>query len=131
MAKIYVQDSTIPFTISLTALLEGQGILTRVLISNLTTGYDYEWTGVGGWTELPEATEGDSVRIRAYVFNNGDTGDIIYGKFEGLTSGGYIEPPEGYTQEAFIEIGFTLECIWTFIMPSSDVNVTIDGGHEE
>jgi len=124
----YIQDSTQSFTITLTALLEGRGILTIIDIKNVTTGLTYVWSLVNGWeTDLPEATEGDSVYVRLDVRNDGDATDTLFSEFVSLL----VTPAEPLIQEYVVPVGLAMEGYWTFTMPPNNVSITINAGHVE
>lgn len=124
----YIQDSTESFTITLTALLEGMGILTLIEVTNVTSGYYGTWE-FGEWiAPIPAVIEGDSIAILVTVENNGVTTDTLFGEFISAQ----VTPSEASIQEMpNILIGNSDSANWTFTMPPNDVNVTINAGHVE
>ena len=124
----YIQDSTQSFTITLTALLEGIGIINYMAVRNLTKAIDYEWE-VGSWvTPLPEAVEADSISVYIGVANTGAVTDTLFGEFSSVQ----VTPAEALIQEMLgVATGFVGEAEWTFTMPAQNVNITINAGHVE
>lgn len=125
----YIQDSTLSFTISLSAYLEGYGTLTYVEVVNVTQGLYYAWNGT--WAPyLPQAAEGDTIDIYARVLNEGDTADTLFAEF--ISS--QMTPAEPLLQESGI-VPVDAEWdgpYWTgMTMPGANVNVTINAGHVE
>ncbi len=126
----YIQDSSQSFTISLTALLEGLGLIDYIILENLTDLSVYEWYS-GIWqTPLPEAVEGDSITISVGVLNDGAVTDDLFAEFVSAQ----ITPNEALIQEALdILVGGVADPlgIWSFTMPATNVNITINAGHVE
>ena len=124
----YIQDSTQSFTISLTALLEGLGIITYIEVANMTQFISYEWS-LGAWiTSPPEAVEADSIIIIVEVENQGATPDTLYGEFVSAQ----VTPPENSIQEMpDVSVGFSQDVSWSFTMPPNNVSITINAGHVE
>ncbi len=126
----YIQDSSQSFTITLTALLEGTGILTYIYVSNETTTGFGEWTEVGGWVQpIPNVTEGDSIIVTVGVRNDGAVTDNLFGQFVSTQ----VTPIEALTQEGSVGVGLEADPIgeWSFTMPPNDVGITINAGHVE
>jgi len=132
MKMAYIQDSTQTFTITLSALLQGKGIIALIEVVNETANVSYVWEdiygdGVGVWTpSMPSAVEGDSILIGVSVLNDGATTDIIYATF--VSS---VTPTGALTQEASVVVSDYLHARWNFIMPPNNVNITINAGHVE
>ncbi len=123
----YIQDSTQSFTITLSALLEGLGLINWMGVWNVTTGMTYEWSA-GTWTATPEATEGDSLSIDLEVINDGAVTDTLFGEFISAQ----VTPVEPLIQEmSNVGVGVLDGVSWTFVMPQSAVNMTINAGHVE
>ncbi len=125
----YITDSTQTFTISLIGYLEGQGIITDidVIVSHLGVITEYGWSA-GVWTpSQPQATEGDPIGIYVDILNNGAVTDTIFGTF----SSPNVTPGSAGTQTGTVAVGSYLYTAWVFIMPATNVGVTINAGHEE
>jgi len=128
----YIQDSTQSFTITLTAFLEGLGILTSIVVLNLSTSIEGEWTLFGGWiTPIPNVTEGDSIVIIVYARNDGQSTDTLFGQFVSAD----VTPIESLIQEV-PNVGIGVETnplgSWSFAMPPKEnVSITINAGHVE
>lgn len=123
----YSQDSTQSFTITLIGLLEGKGVITRLIITNATQGITYIWEA-GIWTPgMPEAIEADSMGVQPQIENQGDTTDIIYGEFISPQ----VIPNEPSIQETDLAAGAVMGVLWTFNMPPIGVNIAINAGHVE
>ena len=124
----FIQDSTQSFTITLTALLEGLGIITYIEVNNFTQGISYEWS-LGAWvTPLPEAVEADSIIVYIEVENQGATPDTLYGEFISTQ----VTPLETSIQEMYnVGVGGVDSVEWNFTMPPNAVNITINAGHVE
>ena len=126
---VYVQNSTQSFTISLTALLEGIGTITSVVVSNITSAVNYTYiVATTSWSPSPpEAVEGDSIQVIPEIINNGAVSDTIYGTFVSSQ----VTPSEALIQEGLVNVGLNLLPSWTFTMPATNVSITINAGHVE
>ncbi len=124
----YIQDSTRSFTITLTAMLEGTGILTYIYVYNETTAQFGEWNGATWIEPIPSTTEGDSILIEVEVQNTGVVTDTLFGEFISAQ----VTPAEASIQEMVnvVVSGYDW-AIWRFTMPPNDVNITINAGHVE
>ncbi len=125
----YIQDSMQSFTITLTALLQGTGIIELILVQNLTSGITYTWYAPN-WESPPgppEAIEGDNIAIYPTVYNRGATADTLFGRFVSAD----ITPGQALIQEALVDVGSSAYFTWSFYMPPKNVNITINAGHVE
>ena len=121
----YIQDTTQNFTIALSALLEGAGLLRGISVINNTTGMAGEWAGT--WTTpIPNTTEGDSIAVEITVENNGSVADTLFGEFISAQV-----TPTSPLQEILMEVGSFGTASWSFTMPANDVSITINAGHVE
>ncbi len=122
----YIQDSTESFMINLEG--EGFGTIDGIEVINLTTAIDYIWEE-GVWdTGMPIAFPGDSISVHARATNNGVLTDTIYVEFVSTE----VTPTEPTIQTTVLPPGGgTSIGTWTFTMPSTDINITINAGHEE
>ena len=124
----YAQDSTQTFTISLTALLEGRGIITWIYVNNETTAQFGEWDGATWVIPIPTTTEGDSILVEVEVQNTGATTDTLFGEFISAQ----VTPIEASIQEmANVTVSNYAWMGWNFTMPPNDVSITINAGHVE
>ena len=120
----YIQDSTQPFTI--TALLEGSGIIEYMYIFNLTKNIEDYWNLVGGWSGTVSAEVGDLIDVTVAVINRGVASDTIWCEF---TSPAIT--PENPLREKELSVDFGEGWTWTFIMPAENVDITFNAGHVE
>ncbi len=126
----YIQDSTQSFTITLTAFLEGIGIITYILVHNSTDVSDYEWFNNTWYLgNAPQAKEGDGMEVYVDVLNDGETTDTLFAEF----SSAQVTPSEALIQESSVVVGGEANPLgaWTFTMPGASVNITINAGHIE
>ena len=124
----YITDSSESFTITLTALLEGVGILWLIEVVNETTGLGGIWEYGTWYTPIPAVTEGDSIYVGVSVINNGATVDTLFGEFSSAQVTVSSPLMESSTT---IPIGQTFGPQWSFTMPATNVSITINAGHVE
>ena len=124
----YIQDSSQSFTISLTAFLEGIGTLVYIWVGNYTQNIDSEWFD-GMWqTPLPQAVEADDIVVGIEVQNTGATIDTLFSEFVSAQ----VTPGEPLIQEMPNVLVDGYDGVeWSFTMPPSNVNITINAGHVE
>jgi len=123
----YIQDSSQSFTISLSAFLEGLGILNYIGVYNHTQSADYEWFD-GAWqTPLPQAVEADDVEVYVEVINEGATTDDLFAEFVSPQ----ITPLSPLKEMPNVTVGYGDGVSWSFTMPPENVNITINAGHVE
>ena len=122
-----IQDTAKTFTITLTALLQGLATINIVYFDNLTSGISSSWTPTRDWNYPLEAVEGDNIRVVISVQNDGSTTDTIW--TEMLMSVG--TPNEPTLREQVLDPDSYTSFNWTFTMPASDVDITINAGHVE
>ena len=123
---VYIQDSTQSFTISLTALLEGKGIIISMQVTNNTQGTSYFWDGVSWSPSMPHAVEADSMTLEMEVQNQGDASDDLFVEFDSAQV-----TPANPLQEWMADVGYVFMPLWNFTMPPNAVNITINAGHVE
>ena len=123
----YIVDSTQSFTITLTALLEGVGILSWITVTNDTTLIAGEWDGITWISPIPAVTEGDSINVYIEVENTGVTTDTLFAEF---ISGNVTVTPTLY-ELPNVPVAGVADTSWSFTMPPNDVNITINAGHVE
>jgi len=126
----YIQDSTQTFTITLTALLEGLGIITRIDVYNATSTITHTWTlATGTWDPSPpEAIEGDSITAIPMITNQGDVADYMWIEMSSVqlwTTNPFAESPD------LIDVGLGFGMFRVFTMPPKNVSITINAGHIE
>lgn len=128
---VYIKDDWNTFTITLTALLEGKGIIAYIEIYNVTQGTVFWW---GPDTELwdpslPEAVEGDSIQIYGDLRNDGDATDTLFAEFVSAD----VTPEEPTLMEMLnVIVGATPSFgTWSFTMPPNNISITINAGHVE
>ena len=123
----YMQDTVQSFMITLVG--GGIGNIFGISVTNQTTGLEYFYNaGAPSWTPSePIAYPNDSIYVWAGVGNTGQISDVIYAEFTSAE----VTPSEPLIQSANVPVGGTLDAEWYFNMPMSDVNITINAGHEE
>jgi len=124
------QDDTESFTITLTAFLEGKGIIRAILVSNRTQVITYAWDN-GSWiTPLPQAVEGDTIIVIIHILNDGDASDILFAEF--VSDDVIVAQPLVESSSEILNDGLDyLECNWEFTMPPKNVDITLNAGHVE
>ncbi len=121
----YIQDTTQSFMVTLVG--EGIGTLTEIAVD--VNGTQYVWTA-GSWEpNIPIAFPGDTVYVQAIAENTGVLADTIYAEFVSAN----VIPSEALIQTEMFSPGGggSIGNGWTFTMPVTDVNITINAGHEE
>ena len=123
----YMQDTTQSFTITLVG--EGVGNLSQIMVTNETTTIQYMYTvSTATWSpSAPIAYPNDSIYLWAGVENTGVISDFIYAEFVSAE----VTPTEPSIQSATVPVGGILDAEWYFVMPATNVNITINAGHEE
>ena len=122
---VYSTDSTQPFTITLSALLEGFGNITFISVYNLNQDVGYVWDGATWSPSMPQAVEGDSFTMEVEIQNEGAVTDTLYGEIDGV---GVNEPS---LQEGTAAVGNSFWPFWSFTMPPQNITIDIYAGHVE
>ena len=125
----YITDSTQTFTITLTALLEGLGIITHIGVYNETSGINYIWTLATGWDASPEAIEGDTIAVAAKISNQGSVADYLWAEFSSAQVS--VSPALQESVNPIDVGGLPHVFTWRFTMPPTNVSITINAGHVE
>ncbi len=123
----YIQDTAQSFMITLVG--EGLGTLDMIIVNNTTTAVEYIWELGMGWSpSAPIAYPGDGLSLKVGASNNGVLEDVIYAEFVSAE----VTPAEPLIQTQVMQpaSGGTF-ANWSFTMPATDVNITLNAGHEE
>ena len=123
-----MQDDSLSFTITLSALLEGFGNINYLQVENETRGTSNWWSPVESWSGVLEAVEADNIRVYVELINDGVATDTLFAEFVSAQ----VTPGEPLIQEIpSIDVGLKGSVDWHFIMPATNVNITINAGHVE
>ena len=112
-------------------MAEGKGVIQYIAVRNDTRDIDYIYdVSLGVWDiGPPKAKEGDSIFVWVYIINNGDVSDTIYAEFVSADVTP-IPPWEELIHGETLDIGIAKWFFpWSFIIPATDVNITINAGH--
>ncbi len=125
----YAIDNTQRFTITLTSLAEGFGKLSRIIVQNHNSLFDYIYTvSTASWDPSPpEAIELDKITLIARIHNDGIITDTLFGQFVSKD----VMSISPLIQELTVGYADYMEGLWRFIMPPTDVGITINAGHVE
>ncbi len=124
-----MQDTTQSFMITLVG--EGIGTLYGELwVANTSTAIDYRYDlATSTWlTDLPIAYPGNSIDIIYEVRNTGVLVDTLYTEFISAEVTPVETSPQVFTD---VGVGSGPEVHWNFTMPATNVNITLNAGHEE
>lgn len=134
---VWVQDTSVNFTVTFQVLEEGYGAITQVIVAvtDQFTGTTTYYTGVVSYTdstgtitwspEAPAAKEGDTINVNVTVENQGNATDILYAKMDtNLPSSEQIES-DAVAPGSQVNLRFS-----PLTMPGYDLNVTLTAGHE-